>query len=204
MTDSHPAAQQLQHSTKLLVRHAARMLNLSYLTDGMGHSNNTSLEDGAMNKLFASTALMLAAIAFSAVALGADPAMGTWELNLSKSTFTAGAAPKSQTRVYSQSYDNNVTLLMKVVAADGTQSAVETTYQLDGKYYPVSGTPDYDCLMGRQVSSHFAQFVLNRDGKTVGTTNRRVSKDGKTLTANLKITTANGQEAASTMVFDKQ
>jgi hypothetical protein len=159
-----------------------------------------------MNRLLTSAALTLvAAIAFGAVALGAgaDPAMGMWQLNLSKSTFTAGTALKSQTRNYSQS-DQTITLVMKVVAADGTQSTVQTTYQLDGKDYPVSGTADYDSLSGKQIDANSARFVLKKGGKRVGTTNRKVSKDGKTLTAQTKITTANGQTSESTMVFDKQ
>jgi hypothetical protein len=159
-----------------------------------------------MNRLLTSAALMLvAAIAFEAVALGAgaDPAMGMWQLNPSKSTFTAGPALKSQTRNYSES-DQTITLVMKVVSADGTQSTVQTTYQLDGKDYPVSGTPDYDSLSGKQISANLASFVLKKGGKRVGTTNRRVSKNGKTLTAKTKITTANGETSESTMVFDKQ
>ena len=40
------------------------------------------------------------AIAFAA---DSDPVVGTWQLNVSKSTFTAGSAPKSQTRTYTQS-----------------------------------------------------------------------------------------------------
>jgi hypothetical protein len=125
-----------------------------------------------MNRLLTSAALTLvAAIAFSAVTFGAgaDPAMGTWQLNLSKSTFAAGAAPKSQTRIYSRS-DQTITLVMKVVAADGTQSTIQTTYQLDGKDYPVSGTADYDSLTGKQIDANSAKFVLKKGGKMVGTT----------------------------------
>jgi hypothetical protein len=159
-----------------------------------------------MNRLLTSAAVTLvAAIAFSAVTFGADadPAMGTWQLNLSKSTFTAGPATKSQTRIYSRS-DQTITLVMKVVAADGTQSTVQTTYQLDGKDYPVSGTADYDSLAGKQIDANSAHFVLKKGGKVIGTTNRKVSKDGKTLTAKTKETTANGQLSESTAVFDKQ
>jgi hypothetical protein len=159
-----------------------------------------------MNRLLTSAALTLvAAIAFSAVTFGAgaDPAMGTWQLNLSKSTFTAGAASQSQTRIYSRS-DQTITLVMKVVAADGTQSTIQTTYQLDGKDYPVSGTADYDSLNGKQIDANSAKFVLKKGGKMVGTTSRKVSKDGKTLTAKTKVTTASGQTSESTAVFDKQ
>ena len=43
------------------------------------------------------------AMALTAVAAGADPVVGTWQLNVSKSEFTSGPSIKSQTRTYSQS-----------------------------------------------------------------------------------------------------
>jgi len=36
-------------------------------------------------------------------ALAADAAVGTWKLNVAKSTFSPGPAPKSQTRSYVES-----------------------------------------------------------------------------------------------------
>jgi hypothetical protein len=149
--------------------------------------------------------MLLAAFTFGAVALGAgdDPAMGTWKLNLSKSTYAAGAAPKSQTRVYSES-GQSITLVIKSMATDGTQSTVQTTYQLDGKDYPLTGDADYDGLSGKQIDAASATFVLKKGGKRVGTTDRKVSADGKTLTAKSKFITASGQTSESTAVFDKQ
>jgi hypothetical protein len=46
-----------------------------------------------------------------------DPAIGTWVLNVEKSKFTPGPAPKSQTRIYTQTADG-VTLTISGVAAD--------------------------------------------------------------------------------------
>ena len=53
------------------------------------------------------------AIAFAA---DSDPVVGTWQLNVAKSTFTAGAALKSQTRTYTQS-GSSITLVTKTVGA---------------------------------------------------------------------------------------
>ena len=38
-----------------------------------------------------------------ALAQATDPVVGTWELNLAKSAFTPGPAPKSETRTYEAS-----------------------------------------------------------------------------------------------------
>jgi hypothetical protein len=156
-----------------------------------------------MGKLLISAALAFVAVVSVAVAGAPDPVIGTWKLNASKSTFTAGPALKTQTRTYSQS-GPTITLVMKSVAADGSEATSKTTYQLDGKDYPVAGNPDFDSLSPQQVDSNTAKFTLKKGGKTVGTTERRVSKDGKTLTTTMKLTTAKGEASESEMVFDKQ
>jgi hypothetical protein len=145
------------------------------------------------------------AIGSAAVAAGtaADPVVGTWNLNAAKSKFSVGPALKSQTRIYSQSAQG-ITLNMKTVGADGKEATTQTTYQLDGKDYPVTGTPDYDSLSAKQVDSNTAEFTLKKAGKAVATTSRKVSKDGKTLTSTGKGTNAKGEKYENVTVFDKQ
>lgn len=133
----------------------------------------------------------------------ADPVVGTWKLNAAKSTFKAGPALKGQTRIYSQSSEG-ITLNMKTTGADGKEITSKTTYHLDGKEYPVTGSPDYDSLSAKQVDSNTAEFKLIRGGKTIGTTRRTVSKDGKTLTATSNITDGKGVKSEDITVFDKQ
>jgi hypothetical protein len=141
-----------------------------------------------------------AAIAAAAVP---DPVIGTWQLNVSKSTFKPGPAYKSQTRTYSQS-GQSITLVIKTVGADGKEMTSQTTYQLDGKDYPVTGTPNYDSLSVKQVDSNTAKFTTKKAGKVVQTGSRTVSKDGKTLTLKSKGTTAKGEKSEDVLVFDKQ
>jgi hypothetical protein len=152
-------------------------------------------------------AVLAIAVAVSGVAIveaaAPDPVVGTWQLNVSKSTFTSGPALKSQTRTYAQS-GPTITLVIKTVSADGKEGTSQTSYQLDGKDYQVTGNPDYNGLSAQQVDANTARFTLKRDGKAVGTTGRTVSKDGKTLTSKSKITTAKGEKTEGVMVFDKQ
>lgn len=129
-----------------------------------------------------------------------DPVVGTWTLDVAKSKFSEGHALKSQTRMYSQSADG-ITLNMKTVGADGKETTTQTTYHLDGKDYPITGSPQYDTLSAKQINPKTASFTLKKGGKTVGTTRRTVSKDGKTLTATDKMA---GSTAVDTEVFDKQ
>jgi hypothetical protein len=159
-----------------------------------------------MTKLFIHAVIAIVAAGSgvaTAAAPASDPVVGTWQLNNSESTFTAGPALKSQTRTYSQS-GHSITLVMKTVGADGKEVTMQTTYQLDGKDYPVTGTPDYESLSGQQVDSNTAKFTFKKGNKVVGTSSRTVSKDGKTLTSKIKVTTAKGEESESVTVFDKQ
>jgi hypothetical protein len=158
-----------------------------------------------MRNLFAHSvlALVVAIGSLSIASAADDPVVGTWQLNVSKSKFNAGAAIKSQTRTYSQSGDS-ISLVMKSTGADGKESTTTTTYQIGGKEFPISGNPDYDMLAGTQVNSHTAKFALKRGGKVVGSTTRHVSTDGKMLTTTTKVTAANGDKTDNVLVFDRQ
>jgi hypothetical protein len=138
-----------------------------------------------------------------AVASDSDPVVGTWQLNAAKSTFTNAPAVKSQTRTYTQS-GPSISLVMKTVGADGKEATLQTTYQLDGKDYPVTGAPGYDSISGKQVNPRTASFVLKKGGTVVGTTTRTVSKDGKHMTSKMSATSEKGEKMESVMVLDKQ
>ena len=148
-------------------------------------------------------ALLTIGSAVIAAGIDADPVVGTWKLNLAKSTFGGGPALKSQIRIYSQSAQG-ITLKMTTVSADGKETTTQTMYHLDGKDYPSKGNPDWDSLSGMQIDTNTKEFTLKRAGKPVGKIRRAVSKDGQTLTLNLVITNANGVQLSELTVFDKQ
>jgi hypothetical protein len=138
-----------------------------------------------------------------AVAADTDPVVGTWQLNAGKSTFKSGPAITNQTRTYSQSGDE-ITLDIKSVSPDGKETNTHTTYRLDGKSYPVTGSPDYDNLIGKRLNSHMAQFTLKKGDKVIGHSTRTVSKNGKKLTSTSRQTLASGAKSDNVLVFDKQ
>jgi hypothetical protein len=136
-------------------------------------------------------------------ALAADAVVGTWKLNLAKSTFSPGPAPKSQTRIYSQSAQG-ITVIVKTTAADGKDSSTTLTYKEDGKPYPASGSPDFDMVSVTRVDALTAHSSQMKAGATVGSAVRTVSKDGKTLTFAQKLTHANGTKYDDVSVYDRQ
>jgi hypothetical protein len=136
-------------------------------------------------------------------ALAADAVVGAWKLNLAKSTFFPGPAPKSQTRVYSESAQG-MTVTAKTIAADGKESSTTLTFNEDGRPYPESGNPDFDMVSVKRVDAFTAHATQMKAGATVSTAVRTVSKDGKTLTFEQEGTHANGVKYHNVSVYDRQ
>jgi hypothetical protein len=136
-------------------------------------------------------------------ALAADPVVGTWKLNLAKSTFSPGPAPKSQTRTYAES-PQGITLTIKTTAADGKESSSTLTFKDDGKPYPASGNPDFEMVSVTRVDASTVHSTQTKAGAAVGTGVRTVSKDGKTLTFKQKGTHADGGKYDDVSVYDRQ
>jgi hypothetical protein len=136
-------------------------------------------------------------------ALAADAAVGTWKLNVAKSTFSPGPAPKSQTRTCVESAQG-LTLTVKTVDADGKESSSTLAFKDDGKPYPATGSPDFDTVAVTRVDALNVTSIQTKAGKAVGSGHRSVSKDGKTLTFASKLTDAKGVKHDDVSVYDRQ
>ena len=145
----------------------------------------------------------LAVPARQASAQNADPLNGTWHLNLDKSKFRSGPAPKSQTRTYEVSGDS---VKQSVDGVDSQGKPVHTSFsaKYDGKDHPVTGNPDADTIAVTRTGPYSGRSTLKKDGKVVQQTIRTVSKDGKTLTLANRGTNSKGAKIDQDLVFDKQ
>jgi len=132
--------------------------------------------------------------------------VGTWKLNLDKSKYPAGQAPKSLTRTVSADGDT-VTYKFEGLGPDGTAFSFGFASKLDGKDSEVTGTGmpyGADHIAIKQLNSHMTSATLKKGAKTVGTSSATVSHDGKMLTLTSKGTDANGKAVKSVSVYDKQ
>jgi hypothetical protein len=145
---------------------------------------------------------LLSTLFLGTTAFAADAVDGTWKLNVAKSKFS-GTAPKSGTRVYTESADGT-TLDQKLVGVDGKEMSMHVTLTYDGKPHPITGNPDADSGTGKAIDARTTDFTLTKGGKVVGTVHRVVSADGKTLTVNNKGTRPDGKTYDDVLVFDKQ
>lgn len=155
-----------------------------------------------MNRLLQMCALGLLAMTVSLASYAADPVVGTWNLDASKSKYPDGAAPKALTRTYTEGSDG-ITMVVKGTAADGSSISQQATYKYDGKDYPMSGSTHWDSLAVKKVNGSTVRSTLKKGGKVVGHSQRRVSAHGTVLTLHTTYTEA-GKSHDETAVYNKQ
>jgi len=153
--------------------------------------------------LFALSLLVLSSVPLLAQD---NPFVGTWKLNLAKSKFEPGPAPKSQTRTVVAQGDG-AKYTFDGVAADGTPFSYSFTVKYDGKDYPVTGTgmpAGADTITIKLVGTNKAEATQKKGGKEVAKAEAEVSKDGKVSTVKIKGKTVDGKDFHSETVYDKQ
>jgi hypothetical protein len=148
-----------------------------------------------------SAVVAILALAYSAHAQG-DPNVGTWKLNLAKSKYNAGTAPKSATVVVAAA-GQGIKVSSDAVLADGSSRKISYAANYDGKDVPVMGTPDYDMVAITRNGNTITGTRKNA-GKQVQTFTTVVSSDGKTRTTTTTGTDAKGQKVDNSQVYDKQ
>jgi hypothetical protein len=147
--------------------------------------------------------VLLAAVTFAGPAFAADPIVGTWKLNVAKSTFNPGAPLTAGTRVYSEA-NGLYTLDEKLTGADGKEISLQAKYRNGKDVKDLSGTPGADTTFGNKIDANTWDFDLKKDGTVVGHVHRVVSAGGKTLTVHNTGVQVNGAMGDETLVFDKQ
>lgn len=134
----------------------------------------------------------------------ADSSVGTWHLNVAKSKYDPGPAPKSNT-VTIESTGQSIKVTAKGVDAAGNAASTQYSTTLDGKDAPVTmvGSQDFDTVAMKRVDAYTVEGVRKKNGKEVQTYSRVVSKDGKTMTITTKGTNAKGQKISNVAVYEK-
>jgi hypothetical protein len=128
---------------------------------------------------------------------------GTWSLNLAKSTYQAGATPKSIVQKI-EPWGDGVKLTTDAVTSSGARAHIEWIGKFDGKDYPMQGNPDSDTSAYRRIDDHTYEILPKRDGKRTVTTIVSVSNDGKTRTMKTTGKDSKGQPVENVAVYDRQ
>ena len=147
---------------------------------------------------------VIAVLVVTAVVSAEDNNVGTWKLNPSKSNYSPGPAPKSQTLMIQPWGDDGVKYVSDSVGADGKPTHGEFEAKFDGKDYEFKGNPDGDTLAYKWIDANTLEAALKLKGKPTLTANIVVSEDGKTRTVTQTGTDAKGAAVKIVSVYDKQ
>jgi hypothetical protein len=156
------------------------------------------------NRLFlTSTVVLVAVLAFTIIAWGADSNVGTWKLNLDKSKYSPGPAPKSATLTI-EAQDGGIKYTSHGENAQGAPIHVEFTAKYDGQDNPVTGSPDFNSIALKRIDTDTIEATIKKDGMVMGTSRTVISHDGQTRTLTSKGKNAAGQDVNNVVVYDKQ
>jgi hypothetical protein len=138
------------------------------------------------------------AVALSATAQSKDPFVGTWRINVAKSNYSPGPAPKSISSTYEAAGQG----YKVTVSGDNPYSY---TTNLDGKDSPVAGNnPNADTITVRRIDASTLEAVSKKGGKVTVTQRNVLSSDGKSRTVTTTGIDAKGQKIHNVAVFERQ
>jgi hypothetical protein len=130
----------------------------------------------------------------------ADPILGTWALNLAKSTFDPGHAPRSETRTF-EAAPEGIKARIDVTAADGSGfSGPSSMYEQPGEI--LSTEPQTDKIT--RVGSQRYRIENLRAGKVARRQIAIVSKDGMLMTIEKAGKFAFFERQHDVRVFDRE
>jgi hypothetical protein len=156
-----------------------------------------------MDRLFATlgSAVLFASVLPQIAFSESVPPVGTWKLNVMKSTFN-GPPPRSQI-VAVQQEGQGLTLTIENVDAEGNTAKAVIVNFGDGKFRPVRA-PLYDAQADKVVNDSTAWIIRTKAGKVVQTLISEVSADGKTWTVTTAGITPDGQQINNVLVRERQ
>ena len=147
--------------------------------------------------------VLVAALAWPAGLIAQnEPFLGSWALNLAKSSITRGAPPLGET-VVNVAEPGGFKSTLTVVTDRSTNVEIHH-YNFDGNFHQTEGSDPRE-LSFRRVDPNTIEQETRRNGQV--TVNRRIelSKDGKTMTFTASGTTGGGQKYSNdTRVYEKK
>jgi hypothetical protein len=133
-----------------------------------------------------------------------DPQVGTWVLDVTKSTYSPGPAPQSQTAAVYAASANGLKVVATGTDAAGKPTNTEFTVTFDGKDHPAKGSPDFTTISAKRIDSHTIEYTRKGAGKVQQTATRAVSKDGKTATLTVVGTDGQGRTINRVQIYVKK
>ena len=137
--------------------------------------------------------------------------IGTWVLNVGRSTYTGGARPpKRQVRNFDYTRDGMILCHSMIVSANGNTSEFHWAVTLDGVEHPAytrgQGSTVATLIGFKKKDERTLSITVRRLGDLIQAGEFTLSEDGNTLTQTLNNTRPDGQLTGSghVAVYEKQ
>ena len=157
-----------------------------------------------MKRSLAVAAFALLTLAVAGRLIAQNPALGTWKLNVAKSKYNPGPAPKSMTRTL-EAQGDKVKSTFQGVAADGSAISYSFAIAYDGKDYPITGSAPggADSISVTESAPGSYEAHLKKGGETILISHVKVSADGKATTISQNSAAGKGS-VKNIIVYEKQ
>ena len=132
-----------------------------------------------------------------------NPMIGTWKVNLAKSTYVPGPAPRSATTKF-DSWGDGVRVTGDIVDAQGNNIHLEAAAKFDGKEYPIKGSPIADAISLKRIDERQTDVVWKKEGKVTMTGTSVIAADGRTTTLTQTGKDAQGRTVNNVIISEKQ
>ncbi len=148
------------------------------------------------------TIISLAVGLLASLSAAADPFVGVWKLNIAKSKFQSGPAPKQQITTITEA-DGQTRIRIEGIAADGTPTLVDYRIPTNGGVGTMQKSKAYDGVSAKMLGPGEREIDRTKDGKLVYTVVGKVSADGKSISTVSKGLNPLGQPVENTGVYDR-
>jgi hypothetical protein len=152
----------------------------------------------------------LAVVSMSVAVTGQSPDalmgnhVGSWVLNVAKSTYSPGPPPKSNTIKW-EPWQGGLKMTTDGIDAKGQATHSEIIIKFDGKDYPYNGGPEPNTSRAyKRIDDRTYEYVEKTDGKVTTTTRVVAGRNGKTRTSTTIGKDAQGRRVTETLFYDKQ
>jgi hypothetical protein len=132
-----------------------------------------------------------------------EPWLGTWKLNLSKSTAARDPRYKRGTTKI-EPWQDGLKVTYDLVGIRGGVTHMEWTGKFDGKDYAIEGVDYVLTNAYSRIDGHTYQITIKTDGVLTATARVVISSDGKTLTTSTTGNNAQGKSVTTTTIYERE
>lgn len=133
-----------------------------------------------------------------------EPWLGTWTLNVENSTYSPGPPPYKRSMFIIEPWKDGVRVTYEMVRPRGGVIHLEWDGRFDGKEYPVQGLEEHVTYAYTRIDDRTYDIVARMDGRVAASSRAALAADGRTITTITVGRDAQGRQAMTTTVYEKE